>query len=222
MKRDLIYIIALFVFAALYFNACTNNIAIKKSMKENSKVFNDSLEYFKNSIGLITAQKLAHQGSERELKNIISAKSDSLGILKTAIKGFKKIASAAKVETETKIDTVRIPFKVEIPCEFTREFEKKDKYFSIFGNINQSGINFNSITIPNTQAIVLGQKKTGFFKDEFRFEVTNSNPHINVIQADAYSVQYPKKRFGVGIFGGVDLLGNLTFGLGVNYSVIRF
>lgn len=222
MKRELIHIIALIVFAALYFNSCSNNVALKKSIQNNTKVLNDTLEYYENSIGLEVAQKLAFKGSQEELKNLILSKDNEIGQLKEAIKRFKKISNTSQVETVTKIDSIKVPFEVEVPCKFYREIKALGDHYNIMGYVNESGFNLRHLIIPNTQTIVTGVKKTGFLKREYRFEVTNSNPYVTVEKANVYSFEERVKRFGIGVFTGYDYRGQITVGLGLTYDLIRF
>ena len=112
-----------------------------------------------------------------------------------------------------------------MPCEFTREFGVFEKYYSIEGTSNEKGISLNEIKIPNTLSFAIGDKKTGFFKSEYRIEAVNSNPYITTTGIDAYTLQVPKKRFGVAVFAGYGITESglsPMVGVGLSYQLLRF
>lgn len=226
MKRDFLYIAALIFISMLYFDSCSKDNFDLANQKQNDKVINDTIQYFQNELGQEVAEKLSFKGSKKQLERIINLKESENSQLKVALKKWKKVASATKVKTVIEIKEIPIPFKDTIPFTFNRSFQKVDKFYSIFGNVNQSGLTFDRISIPNTQTIISGKKKVGFFKTEYRFEVTNSNPFIKTVQADSYNFVERNKRFGIGVIGGYGLSSglktNFFVGVGVSYNLIKF
>ncbi len=224
MKREFIYILIIVVLASLFFRECSKVNSLKSESEQNTKALNDSLKYTKNKLGQEVASKLLFQGDKNTLQKIIDSKESENSQLKIALRDWKKIASAVKVETETKIDTVYIPFKDSIPYEFTRTFEKVDTWYSIFGTVTHKGISIDNIFIPNTQTIISGKKKVSFLKTEYRFEVTNSNPYIKTKTADIYNFTEPNKRFGISTIVGYGFSNKgLTpfVGVGLTYTFIK-
>jgi hypothetical protein len=226
MKKDFLYIAALIVISLLYFDSCSSDSFDKANQKQNDKAIKDSIQYYKNELGQEVAEKLAFKGDKDQLKRVLELKESENSQLKESLKKWKKIASATKVKTVTEIKEVPVPFKDTIAFEFERTFEKVDKFYSIFGSVNQKGINFSSISFPNTQTIVTGQKKVSFLKTEYRFEITNSNPYMKTVQADSYNFVERNKRFGFGIIGGYGLSSNLNtsfyIGVGFSYDLFKF
>ena len=226
MKRDFIYFIIIAVVIVMYFRSCSENKNIRSNFNHNLEALNDSIEYFKNELGQEVAEKLSFVGSEKELRKILSETEQKNSQLQIALKNFKKVTTATEITTETKIDTVKITFRDTIPFVFDRYFKKENEFYTISGNVTNKLINFSSISIPNTQTIVLGKKKEGLFKTVYSVEVTNSNPFIKVQDIKAFNFTEKKKRFGVGVIGGYGVGAKFNaspfIGLGVSYDLIQF
>ena len=110
------------------------------------------------------------------------------------LKGFKKVKTANFINTKTKIEKIFIPYKDTVSCVFDKDFSLHDRYFSITGNSNQTGVKINSLLIPNKQTVVVGKKRTGFFRSEYKIEVTNSNPHVRVTELESYNFKESQKN----------------------------
>jgi hypothetical protein len=202
MKRDFIYIAIVIILGLLYFRSCERQTQKESNAQHNAEVLNDTVQYYTNKLGQEVAEKKAFKGEKKKLLQIINQQENENTQLKEALRKFPKVSTATQIITETKIDTIKIPFKDSIPCNFYRAFEKREKFYAISGDINNQSITFNNITIPNEQSVIIGKKNTGFLKNEFRVEVTNSNPLIKVKEVNAYDFTVPKKRFGIGVIGG--------------------
>lgn len=217
MKKipQIIIIIALLV---LNFHQWRERKADANSYTSNMEVLNDSISHYQNKEGKWVAERKAFQGEKKELEELLKTQGDQL------VKALKKTkpTTATKIVTETKIDTVFISYKVPVEIDFSSPFSKKTKFYSINGLATSEGINIFNITIPNEQSVVVGKKKLGFLKYEYRAEVTNSNPLIQVTELAAFNFQERKKRFHFGPFAGLSTQGQATFGLGITYSVISF
>lgn len=80
-------------------------------------------------------------------------------------------------------------------------------------------------------AITLRNYKKTFNDDYFRLDVTGQvQGKVNTMNID-YTIKerqvdtiikIPRKKFGVGVFGGLDYRGQPTFGVGVNYNLLSF
>ena len=223
MKREFIYIVIIVALSVMFLNQLLKNSDKDSSYSHNLKVLNDSLVYSKNKLGQEVANKLAFKGTNEELKKIIDLKETENSQLQISLLKWKQLASVTKVVTETKLDTVYIPFNEPVPFEFSRSFQKVDQWYSIFGLVNQEGVSINNISIPNTQTIVSGKKKISFLKTEYRFEITNSNPNIKNLEADVYNFVERNKRFSLGVSFGYNPFSNSFFiGPSIHYSLIRF
>ena len=66
--------------------------------------------------------------------------------------------------------------------------------------------------IPNKQSVVIGEKKTGLLKREQQINIINSNPHITVTNAGAYTINTKKKWYQTALF-------QIGAGLAIGYGV---
>jgi hypothetical protein len=223
MAKNFIQILVIVVLSILLLNQCSKNRTLKSNNKSNQLALLDSVSYYKNSLGFEVAEKRAFQGTAKELKVILDQKKAENAQLAEAVKKWKKISSITEVGSVVKIKEVKVPFEVKVPCDFQRTFNKVEPFYSINGNVNQFGVKIDSILFNNTQTIVVGSKKIGFFKTEYRVESTNSNPFIKNTQLDNFSFTERKKRFGIGVSFGVGVYsGNFFIGPSVNYNIIQF
>lgn len=201
----------------LLFRSCDQSKEVNR-IKTNNEILKDSVIYSKSKLGQEIASKRVLEVSYKELKEGFWIKDDSL---KDLTDRLKKIQSATIIKTVYQIDTVEVRFEVPIDYKFSRSWEKNTSYYSITGLVTEKGITIDKLSLSNTQRLVIGTKK-GFFSNTLSVEVTNSNPYVKTKDLLTQSVTIPDKRFGLGFFAGVDILGKPTFGVGLNYSVFRF
>ena len=173
-------------------------------LSESGKV-----ELYKNKLGGMTATISALELSEKQLKETILQKNDSL---KKLASEFSKIKYVTVVKEVIKIDSVKVPFEVQIPCEFERLGKyDTDSHFKFNYALNQSGFSIYDITIPNEQTIITGLKRKWVFgKQTLHTDITNTNPYIHTkeIQTIVVPVKvewYNNKFvwFGLGAVGGI-------------------
>lgn len=213
------------VFLAMFLHQCSLTNQLEKQASNSVDFLNDSIRHYKNELWQEIAVKTALNGEKNALETLLSKQIDSTGQLKRLISKFRKVDAAGNIRTNTRIDTIRIGFEVPIPCEFHREWEKIDPFYSISGISNQNGITINSLTVPNTLSFAIGKRKKGWFNSEYVIESVNSNPNIKTVGLDSYSIKVPKKRFGVSLFAGYGLGSQgLTplIGIGVGYNLLEF
>ena len=195
-------------------------------LNSNIGAFNDSIHYYTNALNEEVATKRALIGEKGALNAVLFAKKEENRRLTEVLKGFKKVKTANFINTETKIEKVFIPYKDTISCVFDKDFSLSNKHFSIAGNSSQTSVKINSLLIPNKQTVVVGKKQTGFFRSQYKIEVTNSNPHVRVNKLESYNFKVSKKRFGVGFVVGYGVSDEFRFkpfiGIGVSYSLIQF
>lgn len=202
---------------------CGENKSLKNEVSSAHEVFRDSIRYYKNKTGEMVASKRALEGSEASLQLLIEELKDSTQQLRGLVKHFKKVAAALQTKTSTVITDIEVPY--EIPGQdFSIPFEKINPFYRIAGRSTSAGLFLDNITIPNTQTIVIGDRKEGFFKREFRMDVVNSNPYITTEEMNSFVYKEKQKRLGIGLSAGYGFSkeGLSPFvGLTINYSLIR-
>lgn len=176
------------------------------SFYENEK---QEVEYYKNKLGTVTASVTASELSNKQLKELILKKNDTL---KKLASEFRQIKTVTKIKEVVKIDTVKVPFEVQIPCEFERLGKyDADSHFTFNFSLNQSGFSLSDISVPNTQTIITGSKRNWIFgKQYLTTDITNSNPYIHTKEMQTIVVPvktewYNNKLvwFGLGAVGGI-------------------
>lgn len=211
------------VLSFLLFRQCSQIENIKTSRESVQNYLTDTLEHYRNKEGQMVAEKTALLGEKDNLTILLNQTSTQL---KKLTEKFNKVSAAGEIITVTEIDTIKVPFEVPVPFEFSRDWSKVDEFYSIYGRSTNFGITIDSLSIPNTLSFVVGEKKTGFWKSEYRIEAVNSNKYILTTGLDAYSFSQPKKRFGLSVYAGYGLGQNFTLtpqiGLGVTFDLIRF
>ena len=216
MRTILPYIIAI-VFLMLFLNQCSITDDIKDQQNNTDKFLNDSTKYYKDKYGNDIAYKNALQGNldlmlnrNEELKELIrQMKADAVG----------------SITTITKYDTIRIGYEVPVPCEFTRDWLVKEKWYSINGTSNELGININSLEIPAKISFGIGSVRKSWFSSEYQFKATIDNPNIKITDLDGYTSKVPTKRLGIGLMAGYGISSDglsPIVGVGLTYQLFRF
>lgn len=181
------------------------------SFYENEK---QEVEYYKNKLGTLTATVTASELSNKQLKDLILKKNDTL---KKLASEFLQIRTVTRIKEVIKIDTVKVPFEVQIPCEFERLGKyDTDSHFKFNYVLNQTGFSISDIEIPNTQTIITGTKRKWIFgKQYLTTDITNSNPYINTTEVQSVvvpvSVEWYNSKwlwFGLGAVGGILISSN--------------
>src|SRR5690606_30295785 len=151
------------------------------------------------------------RGDKETLEILLSKKIDSLGQLKRLVENFKGVESAGNITQEVRIDTLFIPYSdgPNMP-DFEAKFNENTRYYRVSGRAKSTGITIDSLSIPNTLSFAIGEKKTGWFRSEYRIEAVNSNPFIKTTGLDAYSFSQRKKRFGLSIYAGYGFSDDFT------------
>jgi len=186
--------------------------------KTNAAALKEDLSFTKSKLGQEIAGKSALEVTLKELKEGYWIKDDSLTDI---TRRFKKVQSATIIKTKYKVDTVTIVYDSPGKEYFKREWSKITPHFTITGVSTNAYTRIDSLTLLNTQRLVIGTEK-GFFNNTLSVQVTNSNPYVTTTELLTQSVTIPNKRFGVGFFAGIDITGKPTVGVGLNYSLFRF
>ena len=191
------YIIAILVIVTvavfLYlFRGCQHQKDIDNLIR-NVSSYSDSAKHYKNKYGEISYNKTLQFENQKQLNSYLSQHNDTL---KKLLEGFKKINTVTVIKEKIVIhDTVPIPFKVNIPCDFDPIVVKRDcTYYNFKGTIFPNKFTIDTILIPNKQSIVFGEKKLGLFRKEYRAEIINSNPYLQTTNIGAFTIN-PKKQW---------------------------
>ncbi len=239
--RELIYISMIVALLIILTRSCERQQQQKGWQDQNDMARKDSITYRENDRGEQVAETASYQGESKQLKALIEENEQ----LHEAIQKFKSIETAVQVVTETKIvhDTIAL-FSTPISSdewpstplpstplpstplrEQERRFEKQTDNYSIAGSVDSNTLVIDELIIPNEQSIVVGEKKLGPFKREYRVEVTNSNELIQVVGLESYDFDIHNKRWAVSVVGGYGITGQGAspfIGLGVSYDLWEF
>lgn len=134
------------------------------------------------------------------------------------IEKLKNIKSKVRVVTETKIDTVFIPYtKTVIDTSFNGKLEYKNYFdyiepkgwYSISGFASNLGLNIDSLRVKNDYSIYIADKKLGLFKKaEPQVILLNKNPYTETVQMSNVVIVVEKPFYKKNLFwSGVGLLG---------------
>lgn len=228
-KNVLIGILAFIILLSLYFWKGT--VDKYEELQGLNTVLVDSLKVSRNQNGELVAKISAFETQKTE--DFLRYKTlDSLTIeLQKEVREVKKYlrrqGSVTKFSTDTKVDT-------QVPTEVTDSIGEQPIYNSrfnldnwVFGNISAASDSTRiQLNVRNDYSVVVGRESTGFLglgKGKSFVQVTNRNPYSTTRTLKTYNVSVPDpKRWGLGPYIGVDILGRPSVGLSVNYNLIQF
>lgn len=167
------------------------------------------VQVYKNKLGTLTNSVNASELSNKQLKELLSKKDDTL---KKLMSEFKEVRNAVKIQEVVRIDSVFVPYEFDIDCEFKR-FGKydTDSHFKFDYSLNKTGFSLSNIEIPNTQTIITGTKRNWIFgKQYLTTDITNSNDYIKTKEVQSVvipvSVEWYNNKWlylGLGLSAGV-------------------
>lgn len=133
----------------------------------------------------------------------------------------KDINSVTSVTTKT--DTIFKSKLVYIDSLKSFGFSKKDNYLALSGLINREDTIISVQLITVDTLTFIPYKKRNFFKETYVVDITNKNPYNKIISGYSYAQTEKIKRWGIGPNIGYDPLNNkITYGIGIQYNIIRF
>lgn len=218
VREIILFGTCLFLSYFLFIKGCTNQKDIDELIKNISN-YKDSAQLYKLKVngGLVDVSfnNSVILENERQLK-ILFAQNDT--ILKQLSK-FKKATSTTVINQYTTIHNDTIPGKKDAEGSETLTFEKYSEHYQLKASfpLGHNYFIIDTLVIPNTQSILIGEKKLGFLKGtEKRIEIINSNPLIKTNTIKNYVIQHRKKWYetrgfmlGAGILVGSVGLGQL-------------
>ena len=115
-------------------------------------------------------------------------------------------------------------------CEFDTTFQITDSYYEIDGRVTNEELTLNSIMIPNKATLVIGNRKTKWWKKkEYIATIKHSNPYVQTESIGSYTFQDKQSRWSIGPNIGYGFYydpwkGNvghgITGGLSINYRLL--
>ena len=163
-----------------------------------------------------------------EQEQLILSQKDAIAHNVLEIENLKKVQSQVIVRTNTIIDSVFIPFDnswqneiqfdslivtIDTLKEYIyvpKSFSLIDEHYSLFGNVNKSGVLIDSLRLDNALTLTIGMKSQGLLKKPKPIVLAkNSNPYFQTYSMQNVIIKnelkwYDKKStwFGIGIVGG--------------------
>ena len=169
------------------------------SAPKRTVIYDPSAKYYKSKAGEIIAYNKSLEIQLKDLKKERADLMDEVNNLR-----IKKPQTITRTVTKTIYDTLWMTFETEIPCEdFTSEIVYMDEWIEIYGFVNQEGVMIESIYIPDTVTLVVGQHKR-----ETIIAVKHANPNVTVPEVENYVIK--KKRFAWKEFTGGFVFGFLS------------
>lgn len=179
IKTILPYAIILLLLVLLFKKCDDEKKAIDLYVLENQKV-----KTYKNNLGTITSTVQALELTQKQLKQMVLQKDDSL---KKLVSEFNKAETIVKWKTKYIRDTILVPFEVLVDCDFdiTGKF-RGDKWIGFDYNINNSHLSLMNVSVPNETTIITGTKRNWIFgKQYLTTDITHSNPYIKTEQVQS-------------------------------------
>jgi hypothetical protein len=193
ITRFLPYVIIIFLITQLYSKCKSERLQLANISALNSKA-----SEYKLKNGQLVLSKEVLQYTNKQLKEAILSKDI---IAKEMAKKFSVVKSVIKLPTETRIDTIQLPYKDSVPCLFDRVGRLQNKNYTIAYTSTQKGITIDFLSIPDTATIITGIKRKWVFgKQVATIDITHSNKYINNGEAEYYEVVQNKSFFNTTLF----------------------
>tara|TARA_Y100000389_G_C17455530_1_gene517883 strand:+ start:834 stop:1514 length:681 start_codon:yes stop_codon:yes gene_type:complete len=204
-------IFILFLLAISMLDACERD-KVNKNLLRNIESLDITNQKFKTELNK-NKEKVTSQNQ------IILTQQQAIDNGLIEIKKLKKIKSKVRLVTNTKIDTVFIPYNRVVidssstePIQFRNYFDYQEPkgWYSLSGYASQLGIGIDSLRVKNDYSIYIADKKLNIFgKSNPEVILLNKNPYTETIQMQnvvikIYQPFYQKNVFwaGVGFVGG--------------------
>ena len=210
MYRSL-FVFVLLLLAISMLDACERD-KVNKNLLRNIESLDITNQKFKTELNK-NKEKVTSQNQ------IILTQQQAIDNGLIEIKKLKKIKSKVRLVTNTKIDTVFIPYNRVVidssstePIQFRNYFDYQEPkgWYSLSGYASQLGIGIDSLRVKNDYSIYIADKKLNIFgKSNPEVILLNKNPYTETIQMQnvvikIYQPFYQKNVFwaGVGFVGG--------------------
>ena len=195
MKRDLTYItVIILVIVVMLIREGCNKRETDKLVAEISG-YKTEAQTFKTKDGLVVSTNVA---LPLETQNQIKSLMASNDTLKQWMAQFKNIKGGVVVKETTIVKEVAVPFERQIPCDFKPFHANKiTKDFQLYTTVSNTGFTLDTLKMPNTATILIGEKRSGFLnlKTKLVVDVNNSNPYMKTSNIAGYVYQPTKKWY---------------------------
>ena len=191
----------------LVWDGCSKDARLSAFKKEVSK-FKGKEQVFVQTIS-------KDKKTIAEQSQVILSQKNALNEDLLILNGFNKVDAQVKVITQTKYDSVYVPYNITDTIYKYKSFAFKDEYFGIYGIAKNDGILFDSVYFKNDLTLTIGNKSKGFFrKSEPIVQVKYENPYTTTTSMNNVIIQndlkwYDKKRnwfiLGAGVASFVTL-----------------
>lgn len=188
MKNTAIVIVILFLLT----------FSLQKCQQYNTAVANinalkSEISTYKLKNGQLVASKQSLELTKLQLEDLVISKDAEL---QDMANNFSKVKTVTKYVTVLKLDTIKVPFDVEIPCEFERYDLIDTKHYSFDYKFTNKGFSIKNLSIPDSISIVTGTKRKWFLgKETHTIDITHSNPNIQTTGLDHYEITNQKKWY---------------------------
>lgn len=206
------------VMAVLLFHQCERSAIETKHANDSVNVLLDSVSYYKNKIGTVTAGRQTLELTALQLKKLLVERDERL---QTLTAKFTKVSNAVKYTSNTNIPPLAIAFKeTRDSLPNTHAFERKGfsstEWYDLGYRVTADSLYINPLSIPTETYVLTGVKRKWLFgKPILTTEVTNTNPYITVTGLTSAEVVVPdplyKKWYlwlAVGVATGVIVSAN--------------
>ena len=188
MKNTIIVIIIIFLLTFSLQKCQQHNTAVA-----NIKALNSEISTYKLSNGQLVASKQSLEFTKLQLEDLVISKDAEL---QDMANHFSKVKTVTKIVTVLKLDTIKVPFDVEIPCEFERNDIIDTKHYYFDYKLTNKGFSINNLAIPDSISIVTGTKRKWFLGKETQIiDITHSNPNIQTTGLNHYEITNQKKWY---------------------------
>ena len=135
-----------------------------------------------------------------EQKQVILTKDQAIksGLLDYADlqKKYKNHKTKVQIVTETKFDTIKVPFEPDTsnvvlpPFQKMFKYQDPDKWIGLGGTVTNLGVNFDSISVRNKYSILIADKK--LMKSKPSVILTNENPYTKTVEMNNVQIKQVK------------------------------
>ncbi len=206
--------ILMLAFLLLWLRSCREEARQAQRYETNLQAREKQIRSYRLSNGQLAQERDMLTVTREELRSQIWMKDDSLQLL---LKKLKDPVVTVKWQTRYLYDSIRIPFESAAPQDFQRNFSKTTQWYSLSGQVDQAGISIDSLSIPNTQRLVVG-----YIKGDPVVKVTNSNPHLVTETLQGQLIRLPQRHWVLGVGVSWNIYEPPTAGLFLGYKILQF
>ncbi len=152
----------------------------------NRTAIADTVKYYRNRLGTITASKATLQLDKSRLQDMIIEKDADIALL---LKEFRQVKYVLRANATLRADSIPIMYTERIPYDFERSDKIINKWYQLGYASNQEGIRIDSLYIPLSMTAITGVKRKWLLgKETVTTDITFDNPYISVTDMQAAEV----------------------------------